>query len=335
MQGNAPGGGPARAEVRVGDAWQTLVLMNAHEGLAGTVDCCITSPPYYGLRDYGNEGQLGLEATPEEYVQNLVETLREVREALREEGTLWLNLGDSYSRANRGTVPERSGPFASKHDGEKYSFASPAARLGGHPTVKEKDLLGIPWRVALALQADGWYLRCDIIWAKPNPMPEAVKDRPTRMHEYLFLLAKSPHYYYDQEAVLEPWTDTNWGDISRAQDPSEWDYAGKHAEGYNGVCGRPVGDPGKGRNKRSVWSIPTQCYPGAHFATFPEKLVEPCVLAGSREHGLVLDPFTGSGTTGAVACRLGRSFLGIELNPAYAEMARKRICPIADQGVLW
>jgi len=258
-----------------------------------SVQTCITSPPYWGLRDYGVEGQLGLEPTPEEYVANLVAVFREVRRVLRTDGTLWLNLGDSYTSGGRAPTP----------DG-----------------LKPKDLVGIPWAVAFALRADGWYLRSDIVWAKGNPMPESVTDRPTRAHEFIFLLSKSPRYYYDADAIRE-------ADSGR---PSGNGFVRDHRLSYRNADGTGRGrdeqwEPGGGRNKRSVWTVAIQPFPGAHFATFPPALIEPCVLAGSAEGETVLDPFAGSGTTGVVALRHNRDFVGIELNREYAEMARNRI----------
>ena len=253
------------------------------------VQTCITSPPYWGLRDYGAEGQLGLEKTPEEYVDRMVQVFRHVRRVLRDDGTLWLNLGDSY-----GVVPSSFG-------------------------LKPKDLCGIPWRVALALQADGWYLRQDIIWHKPNPMPESVRDRCTKAHEYMFLLTKKPKYYCDMEAVKEE-AATNWT-ISQKDRQQRVDATGGAISGGTG----DVVSKGTTRNKRSVWTVTTKPYKEAHFATFPPKLIEPCVLAGCPEGGIVLDPFMGSGTTGMVARQYGRDYLGIELNPEYIALIKKRI----------
>jgi DNA modification methylase len=243
------------------------------------------------LRDYGHEGQIGLEDTPEEYVDRLVEVFREVRRVLREDGTLWLNIGDSYAGG--------SGNYGSG--------------------VKAKDLMGFPWQIAFALRADGWYLRSDIIWHKPNPMPESVTDRPTRAHEHIFLLTKSPRYYYDAEAIKEP--ARNWGTRDRSQmRDGTTDPKLKH----HGLAGREW-EENPMKNKRSVWTVPTKAYKGAHFATFPTDLIDPCVMAGSQESDFVLDPFTGSGTTGVVALRHNRNFIGCELNPEYAQMARDRI----------
>jgi DNA modification methylase len=249
----------------------------------GTVQTVVTSPPYYGLRDYGHDGQIGLEETPEAYVSALVEVFREVRRVLRDDGTLWLNLGDSYGSG--------------------------------------KQLVGIPWRVAFALQADGWYLRQDIIWHKPNPMPESVTDRCTKAHEYVFLLSKSARYFYDAEAVKEGGAGRL--DLGRMTRPEARLGGGK----WSNDCGLRA-EPG--RNRRSVWTVATQPYSGAHFATFPPKLIEPCILAGSKPGDTVLDPFGGSGTTAAVALEHGREAILCELSPAYAELIPDRINSITD-----
>ena len=257
---------------------------------AASLQTCVTSPPYFGLRDYGADGQIGLEPTPAEYVDELVAVFREVRRVLKDDGTLWLNLGDSYAamRDSKATPDTLRGDS----DGTlvKKGFAAnrnPATLKAAG--LKHKDLIGIPWRVAFALQADGWYLRQDIIWHKPNPMPESVTDRCTKAHEYLFLLAKSERYYYDSDAIAEP----------ALNDDS--------------------------RNRRSVWTVPTKPFSGAHFATFPPDLIAPCILAGSRTGDVVLDPFGGAGTTGLVADRLGRDATLIELNPEYVGIAERRL----------
>jgi len=326
-----------------------------------SVQCVVTSPPYFGLRDYGVEGQIGLEETPEEYVAKLVEVFRGIRQVLRPDGTVFLNLGDSYWNSNGFARASEEWQRKGRNDAPAND-----RKLPKHDILKVKDLIGIPWRVAFALQADGWYLRSDIIWHKPNPMPESVTDRPTRAHEYIFLLTKSPRYYYDAEAIKEP--------LAR---PNE--YVGTYT----------------GRNRRSVWTIATQPFPEGHFATFPEKLVEPCILAGTSPHAcpfcrapwkrvverertgerkvqvsdrkgllrndlakhagrmgwvkvttlgweptctcegndgsgkcIVLDPFAGSGTTLLVAERLGRQAVGIEINPEYVEMAKRRLSKV-------
>lgn len=247
---------------------------------AGAFHCCVTSPPYWGLRDYGYEGQIGAEPTIDQYIASLVKVFASVRRTLREDGTLWLNIGDSYTSGNR---TWRDKDKKNQARGMSYRAETPAG-------LKPKDLIGVPWRIAFALQSDGWFLRSDIVWYKPNCQPESVKDRPTQAHEYLFLLSRSQDYYYDHAAVREPTKD---------------------ARGT--------------RNRRSVWEVATEPYAGAHFAVFPRALVRPCIVAGSPRGGMVLDPFFGSGTTGVVAKEEGRRCLGIELKPEYAELARQRL----------
>ena len=278
-------------EVHIGDTRKVLPALTA-----GSVNTVVTSPPYYGLRDYGVDGQIGLEQTPEAYVAELVEVFRGVRRVLRDDGTVWLNLGDSYNAYN-GNRGASKGAANCKH--HEIMPALPKGNGLTVPALKNKDLIGIPWRVAFALQADGWYLRQDIIWHKPNPMPESVKDRCTKAHEYIFLLSKSAKYYCGMEAVKEPVTSKN----------------------------PPIGNCTDGkRNLRSVWTVTTKPYKGAHFATFPPALIEPCVLAGAPHGGVVLDPFMGAGTTGVVALQNERRFVGIELNPVYAnELAIPRL----------
>ncbi len=340
----------------------------------GSVHCCVTSPPYWGLRDYGVEGQLGLEATPEEYVASMVAVFREVRRVLRDDGTLWLNLGDSYVSSPRGNAPGDFSTSSLTNPQRQDSIARPqgaTSQRAGRSNVEEqrsvqrkidglktKDLVGIPWRVAFALQADGWYLRSDIIWAKSNPMPESVTDRPTKAHEYVFLLSKSARYFYDADAIAEPAAWDRWGDQTVGNGSMGWIPAKAKPKLTGGAYEPPGQTPhgnareprgkaltsprndgntwnennGRGfipvsekRNKRSVWSIPTRAYPEAHFAVFPEELVEPCIKAGCPEGGVCLDPFMGSGTTALVARRLGRKSVGIELNPTYAELAARRL----------
>ena len=298
-----------------------------------SINCCVTSPPYWGLRDYGVEGQIGLEETPEEYVSKMVEVFREVRRVLRDDGTLWLNLGDSYTKnkSNNGGYSEKSTLLGFTRPDTKGRQANESGlRIKLSHGLKNKDLMGIPWRVAFALQADGWYLRSDIIWYKPNAMPESVKDRPTRAHEYIFLLSKSQHYYYDYEAISEPYA-------SKAEKPRN-----KAKERYNnsykgGGWSEGVRDyyPAGKRNKRSVWMVTTKPFKEAHFAVFPPDLIEPCILAGCPAGGVVLDPFMGSGTTGMVAAMHQRNFIGFELNPEYCKMAEKRIEPYLIQQTIF
>ena len=278
-----------------------------------SVQTCITSPPYWGLRDYGVAGQLGLESTPEEYVAALVAVFREVRRVLRDDGTLWLNLGDSYT-TGASTAPRASDPKA------VADLSRGVARIGT-AGLKAKDLVGIPWRVAFALQADGWYLRSDIIWAKPNPMPESVTDRPTKAHEYVFLLSKGERYFYDAEAIREASVSDHRSGNGYAR-PEQLSRGGRGQE--QGWELTPW------RNRRSVWTIATAPYPEAHFATFPPDLVKPCVMAGARIGDVVLDPFGGAATALLVAKELGRRALGIDLSAAYCALAVKRL----RQGVL-
>ena len=296
--------------------------------------CCVTSPPYWGLRDYGVPGQLGREKTPEEYVANIVAVFHEIKRVLAKTGTLWLNLGDSYTSGGRSSrATDRKNPIRE----DNYRAPTP----GG---LKSKDLIGIPWMVAFALRADGWYLRSDIIWHKPNVMPESVTDRPTRAHEYLFLLSKSERYYYDSRAVREEAVGKTVHDLTGqgysppGQTPSCGNRKALHGPTYSrhrssvpgGQDLRSVID-GK-RNRRSVWTVPTAPFKGAHFATFPPALIEPCILAGSKAGDTVLDPFTGSGTTCALSKKLGRHYLGMELNANYAQLFNKRISEV-NSGV--
>jgi len=368
-------------ELLQGDCLQQMATLPA-----ASVQCCVTSPPYWGLRDYGTAGQLGLEATTDEYVANMVAVFRAVRRVLRDDGTLWLNLGDSYASGEVG-----------RHDGISRSLPGMTTKFEGGkrqqqkrpPGLKPKDLGGIPWRVAFALQADGWWLRQDIIWHKPNPMPESVTDRCTKAHEYIFLLTKSARYYYDNEAVKED--AVRAGDIPGGNGHYIQHSAGGHNKDGLTACGqKPVAET---RNKRSVWTVTTKPFKGAHFATFPPDLIEPCIKAGTSEKGCcakcgapwvrdvertvvwpekrggkgenadrldggmacnaertaktvgwspscscdaptvpctVLDPFSGAGTTGVVAVQHGRRYIGIELNPDYLEMSRKRIQLVRD-----
>jgi DNA modification methylase len=281
-----------------------------------SVNMCVTSPPYYGLRDFG-VGELGLETTINEYVDNITEICQELRRVLRDDGTLWFNIGDSYaSGTGRGYTRDfqDGGAITAKEimrDRPRFNIRD--------NNLKPKDLIGIPWRVALALQADGWYLRSDIIWHKPNPMPESVRDRPTSAHEHIFLLAKSKKYYYDHEAIKEPSKYPNDNRKSRSK-------KGQKRMPTESLAGnRPGSATYSMRNKRNVWTMPTSPFKEAHFATFPPKLIEPCILAGCPEGGIVLDPFFGAGTTGVVCRTLNRNFVGIDLNTEYLHMARTRI----------
>ncbi len=287
-----------------------------------SVHTCVTSPPYFGLRDYGHDGQIGLEGTPDEYVAALVAVFREVRRVLRDDGTVWLNLGDSYNAAGRAGHGTRQGykQGTNRASANKTDTCRPNV-----DDLKEKDLIGIPWRVAFALQQDGWYLRQDIIWHKPNPMPESVRDRCTKAHEYVFLLSKSPKYYYDHKAAKEPAT---WA-------PSKQTKEVERAPGYYGGKGTDKSRNDKNfkairetRNRRSVWTVTTRPYKGAHFATFPPDLILPCILAGCPEGGTVLDPFAGSGTTGGVAYAHGRGAVLCELSPDYAKLIPERIAHV-------
>ncbi|MFZ9264987.1 MAG: DNA-methyltransferase [Polynucleobacter sp.] len=300
-------------KIEFGDCRETMRRW-ASEGIKAQT--CVTSPPYYGLRDYGHDGQIGLEETPEEYIKAMVEVFRCVWDVLEDGGTLWLNIGDSYNGSGgQGTKPNIMSKEAAEGRGGK------AIKVDG---IKSKDLIGIPWMLAFALRADGWYLRQDIIWHKPNPMPESVQDRCTKAHEYIFLLSKSPKYYYDIDAIKEPLK-------------GEPEIRNKNAEGYQADYAhgdrfskgeRVFGADGMA-NKRSVWSIATKPYAGAHFAVFPTDLIEPCILAGAPVGGIVLDPFMGSGTTAQVAQNLGRQYLGCELNTDYKPLQDKRLSQLS------
>lgn len=304
----------------VGDCTGSLRQLSS-----GSVHTCVTSPPYFGLRDYGHEGQIGLEETPAQFVAKLIEVFAEVHRVLRDDGTLWLNLGDSYARTG-GT--DRKVSESAKVGSTRNTLAQMTDRKQKAPDgLKDKDLIGIPWRVAFALQDFGWYLRQEIIWNKPNPMPESVTDRCTKAHEHIFLLSKSPRYYFDHEAVKEPAVGGQTGraasfkrEGSKRAQVIPGQSAGTHRADRDDVAYN-----GETRNRRSVWTVPTRAFKGAHFATFPEQLIEPCILAGAPADGVVLDPFMGAGTTAVVAERLGRQWVGCELNPTYADMALDRI----------
>jgi DNA modification methylase len=355
-----------RLEIYCGDA--LAVLKSLPDSSA---QCCVTSPPYWGLRDYGVEGQLGLEKTPDEYVEAMRQVFSEVRRVLKKDGTLWLNLGDSYAGSGKGGTPESSGHQKQRTNRGTVTFFDKSKRYdskrwggGNNPhggKIKPKDLIGIPWRVAFALQADGWYLRSDIIWAKSNCMPESVTDRPTRSHEYVFLLSKSQRYFYDSEAIKEPciYDVDGTGTAARKARSQEGQKSyptgernGMRSGGYKNSVnfeGKNKGnDKQRGhsrrhdgfndrwdamekeeqctgmRNKRDVWTIAPATYPQAHFATYPPDLIKPCILAGSKAGDVVLDPFGGSGTTGEVSLELGRNSVLIELNPDYIPLIEKR-----------
>lgn len=312
-----------KAQIILGDV-RTALRKIAEE----SVQTCITSPPYWGLRDYGEDNQIGLEQTPDEYVAEMVNVFREVWRVLRNDGTVWLNIGDSYASARDSkAVPD------SLRNGNGTAVGKAANRNPANlksAGLKHKDLAGIPWRVAFALQADGWYLRQDIIWSKPNPMPESVTDRCTKSHEYIFLLTKSPKYYFDNAAIRER------GVMSAGDSAGSPQRDTRETHGLGGgntgmikakqKLAAELAEKGYStRNKRSVWSINTKSFKGAHFAVMPEALVEPCVLASSKVGDTILDPFTGSGTTAVVALRNERQFIGVELNPKYIEIAEKRI----------
>ena len=287
----------------------------AQEGIKAQT--CVTSPPYYGLRDYGHEGQIGLEETPEEYIAAMVEVFRCVRDVLADDGTVWLNIGDSYYNYRPGKGQALVKQSVANNDQDlPQNCARRGNKLDG---LKEKDLIGIPWMLAFALRADGWYLRQDIIWHKPNPMPESVQDRCTKAHEYIFLLSKSQKYYYDHEAIKEPANSKSEGirfggsKYGDSDDPKHATKSGNVSKEYETA------------NKRSVWTVTTKPYEGAHFAVFPEELIEPCIMAGAPVGGVVLDPFMGSGTTAQVAQNLGRKYLGCELNPEYERLQWLRL----------
>lgn len=292
-----------------GDCIETMRQMP--DGIAQT---CVTSPPYFRLRNYGHDGQIGLEATPEQFIVKLVDVFREVKRVLKDDGTLWLNIGDSYASLPTGSDSKKSnleGGKTTQHEGGKR----PNKIIGD---LKQKDLIGIPWMLAFALRADGWYLRQDIIWHKPNPMPESVQDRCTKAHEYIFLMSKSQKYYYDIDAIKEEAHTTDAS--NRNRDDSRLN----NTPGRTRMAGLTTNHY-ETKNKRSVWTVATTPYKGAHFATFPTALIEPCILAGAPAGGVVLDPFFGSGTTGEVAQRIGRKFIGCELNLAYKDLQDERL----------
>lgn len=282
-----------------------------------SIHCCVTSPPYYGLRDYGNDSQIGLEKTPEEYIQKLVDVFREVNRVLTKDGTLWLNIGDSYAGSMKGAAgyPDNAMNYKQGTNRETLGKATLVKQCTG---CKSKDLIGIPWMLAFSLRSDGWYLRQDIIWSKPSAMPESVKDRCTKSHEYIFLLSKNKKYYFDNESIAEP--TSSFDTVIRDRDATK----------LNNTPGRTkmqglIRNDYLTRNKRSVWTVATQPLREAHFATFPEKLIMDCIKAGCPEGGIVLDPFMGSGTTAIVARKLNRNYIGFELNPNYVSIAENRL----------
>jgi DNA modification methylase len=323
-------------DIRVGDSRDLIRAIPDK-----SIHCCVTSPPYFGLRDYGVDGQMGLEPTPDEFIAGMVDLFRDVRRALRDDGTLWLNIGDSYA-----TGSKWGGATGGKATAGLHGIGG-GGRMKTRPGIPDKNLIGIPWMLAFALRTDGWILRQDIIWSKPNPMPESVTDRCTKAHEYLFLLTKKSKYYFDAEAILEPVSQNTHMRVSQnvaAQIGSDRAHAGgktngnmkavvrsskmaapgsgiKHNSSFDAAVCLPVSE----RNKRSVWTVATQPFKEAHFATFPPALIEPCIKAGCPVGGTVLDPFGGAGTTGLVADRLQRNAILLELNPEYAEIARRRI----------
>jgi DNA modification methylase len=295
-------------KIEFGDCRETMRKW-ATQGIKAQT--CVTSPPYYGLRDYGHEGQIGLEETPEEYIKQMVEVFRCVWDVLEDDGTLWVNIGDSYAGNNSRASNNGRAGFGNAR--EKV-----VNRTG--EGLKTKDLIGIPWMLAFALRADGWFLRQDIIWHKPNPMPESVQDRCTKAHEYIFLLSKSQKYYYDHDAIKEPLKGE-----PETRDKNAEGYQADYSKGDRFSKGERVFDADGMANKRSVWSVPVKPYTGAHFAVFPSELIEPCILAGAPVGGIVLDPFMGSGTTAQVAQDLGRKYLGCELNTEYGKLQQKRL----------
>lgn len=329
-----------------GDALQQLRMLKPE-----SVQCCVTSPPYWGLRDYGCAGQMGREESPAEFVGNMVQVFEEVRRVLRSDGTLWVNMGDSYA-----TPPGSSGHQGKGGLRASRSFTASSSSRKGLGGLKPKDLCGVPWRLAFGLQDAGWYLRSDIIWHKPNPMPESVSDRPTKAHEYIFLLTKQERYFYDGDSIREPASPNTHSRLAQDVENQIGSFRANGGAKTNGAMKavqrkQPKGcaSPGRvkdnesmdsalsimpiDRNKRTVWTVPTYSFSGAHFATFPPNLIKPCIMAGSRAGDVVLDPFGGSGTTGQVALELGRSAILIELNPAYVELIKKRCTITPGLGI--
>ena len=309
-----------RDYILFGDCRDSLKIIANEEEKARM---CVTSPPYYGLRDYGGEeNQIGQEQSPEEYVEEMVKVFSLVRDCLTDDGTLWLNIGDSYYNYRKdGCIPKQS--FANNRQDLPETTPRRSNKLVGY---KDKDLIGIPWMLAFALRADGWYLRQDIIWHKPNPMPESVKDRCTKSHEYIFLLSKSKYYYYNNDAIKEPAKD--WGTRDRTK--GKYHNQGSGLQPHSGLT---KSYPKK--NKRSVWSVTNKPYKGAHFACYPPDLIEPCILAGSEEGDIILDPFMGSGTTAMVAKKNSRAYIGCELHKEYASLQTDRISTIGNKLPLY
>ena len=305
-----------RDTILFGDCRKTLGTLHEQitTGIAERPRMCVTSPPYYGLRDYGGEeNQIGMEQSPEEYVEEMVKVFRKVRDCLADDGTLWLNIGDSYyNYRSDGNYPQQS--VSKTRQDLPESTPVRGNKLKGY---KSKDLIGIPWMLAFALRADGWYLRQDIIWHKPNPMPESVRDRCTKSHEYIFLLSKNRKYFYDNEAIKEP-VKKDWGTRDRTN--GKYHNKGTGLQPHSGLTKSYTT-----KNKRSVWSVTNKSYKGAHFATYPPDLIEPCIKAGSEKGDTILDPFMGSGTTAVVAKTLGRNYIGCELHEEYGKLIKKRL----------
>ena len=310
----------------------TIICADALDGLKvledESVDMCVTSPPYYGLRDYGTERQIGMEESPQEYVKNLTEIFMEVHRVLKPTGTLWLNIGDSYAGSGKGPMS-----LAVAGNGKNKTLYEKNKRVQEVPKtwagIKPKDMIGIPWMLAFSLRENGWYLRSDIIWKKRNCLPESVKDRPTKCYEHIFLLSKEKKYYYDYKAIQEPLMDVSKARYKRGRSANS-KYVGQ--QGITQVRENFSDFDQEFRRKRDVWEVSTNTYKmDEHFAMYPEKLIEPCILAGSPKGGIVLDPFFGSGTTGAVSKRLGRQYVGIEINPKYCEKAGQRIAQVKEQ----
>ena len=314
-------------EIICGDALTVLRTISCE-----SVQCCVTSPPYFGLRDYGCDGQLGLEETPEEYTERLTEVFREVRRVLKPDGVCWINIGDSYAGSGKGAWDSEKLKVLKNKQRYKFSTDNPAAKIPKKwDKIKPKDLIGIPWRLAFSLQADGWWLRSAVVWEKPNAMPSSVKDRPTSSYEFVFLFAKSNKYYYDYKTIMEPVADGTIARMKRGVSPTH-----KYVNGAAGQTTQNISKPRENRsgenielpsmrNKRDVWRVCTNSYRAAHFATFPVELIKPCILAGCPIGGTVLDPFIGSGTTAVAALSENRNYIGIELNPEFCALARERI----------